>query len=81
MEYNIERNQIHSTLLADLYKNGMKYLEKSASDISLAAIASGPGSYTGLRIGMSFIKVGTFIYSEKSKDHNNNIRKQRMDTT
>ena len=56
LEYNIERNQIHSTLLADLYKNGMKYLKKSAGDISLAAIASGPGSYTGLRIGMSFIK-------------------------
>ena len=56
LEYNIERNQVHSTVLADLYKNGMNYLEKSAADISLAAIGSGPGSYTGLRIGMSFIK-------------------------
>jgi len=56
LEYNIERNQVHSTLLADLYKDGMRILGKSADDISLAAIASGPGSYTGLRIGMSFIK-------------------------
>ena len=56
LEYNIEKNQIHSTLLADLYKNGMNYLNKSTDDISLAAVSNGPGSYTGLRIGMSFIK-------------------------
>ncbi len=56
LEYNIEKNQIHSTLLADLYKDGMTYLNKTANDIALAAIGCGPGSYTGLRIGMSFIK-------------------------
>ena len=56
LEYNIEKNQVHSTLLADLYNDGMTYLNKTAKDISLAAISSGPGSYTGLRIGMSFIK-------------------------
>jgi tRNA threonylcarbamoyladenosine biosynthesis protein TsaB len=56
LEYNIERNQVHSNVLADLFKDGMNYLNKSANDISLAAISSGPGSFTGLRIGMSFIK-------------------------
>jgi len=56
LEYNIERDHVHSTILADLYKNGMNYLGKSVGDISLASIGSGPGSYTGLRIGMSFIK-------------------------
>ena len=56
LEYNIERKQVHSNVLADLFNDGMNYLNKTANDISLAAIGSGPGSYTGLRIGMSFIK-------------------------
>ena len=56
LEYNVERDHIHSTILADLFNTGMQYLEKSTTDITLAAIGSGPGSYTGLRIGMSFLK-------------------------
>jgi len=56
LEYNIERTQVHSIVLADMFNNGLNYLNKSVSDLSLAAIATGPGSYTGLRIGMSFIK-------------------------
>lgn len=56
LEYNIEKNQVHSTLLADLFRKGMQFLNKSTNDIALAAIGTGPGSYTGLRIGMSFIK-------------------------
>ena len=56
LEYNIERNQVHSSVLADLFNDGMKYLDKKTTDISLAAISRGPGSFTGLRIGMSFIK-------------------------
>jgi tRNA threonylcarbamoyladenosine biosynthesis protein TsaB len=56
LEYNIEKNQIHSTLLAELFNKGLHHLDKSINDISLAAIAIGPGSYTGVRIGMSFTK-------------------------
>jgi len=56
LEYNIEGDRVHSTILADLFNNGLNYLKKSVNDISLAAIATGPGSFTGLRIGMSFVK-------------------------
>ena len=56
LEYNIERDQVHSTILADLFNKGLNYLKRSVNDISLVAIATGPGSYTGLRIGMSFVK-------------------------
>jgi tRNA threonylcarbamoyladenosine biosynthesis protein TsaB len=56
LEYNIEKEQVHSTILADLFNSGLNYLDKTVNDISLAAIATGPGSYTGLRIGMSFMK-------------------------
>ena len=56
LEYNIERNQVHSNVLADLFNNGMNHLNKRANDISLASIGCGPGSFTGLRIGMSFLK-------------------------
>ena len=56
LEYNIEKPQIHTNLLADFVAKGMKELEISAGNIGLAAISTGPGSYTGLRIGMSYCK-------------------------
>jgi tRNA threonylcarbamoyladenosine biosynthesis protein TsaB len=56
LEYNVERENIHSTILAELFQMGMNFLNKKNADISLAAIGVGPGSYTGLRIGMSFLK-------------------------
>ncbi len=56
LEYNIEREKIHGSLLANLVEDGLKYLNLKTNDISLIAIATGPGSYTGLRIGMSYCK-------------------------
>ena len=56
LEYNLEEEQVHSKVLADFFVKGMSKLSRSIGDISIAAIAIGPGSYTGLRIGMSFIK-------------------------
>ncbi|MFC2088843.1 tRNA (adenosine(37)-N6)-threonylcarbamoyltransferase complex dimerization subunit type 1 TsaB [Calditrichota bacterium] len=56
LEYNVEKPQIHAAFLADLISSGSKKLEISSQDISLIAISTGPGSYTGLRIGMSYAK-------------------------
>lgn len=56
LEYNIEKPQIHASCLAAFIKTGLKYLNLSSQDISLVAVATGPGSYTGLRIGMGYTK-------------------------
>ena len=56
LEYNVERRNVHATILADLFQMGMNFLNINNADISLAVIGVGPGSYTGLRIGMSFLK-------------------------
>lgn len=46
----------HSEKLAVLIKDLLSYAEIKPEDLSAVAIASGPGSYTGLRIGTSTAK-------------------------
>jgi len=56
LEYKLESKNAHSTVLADFIKKGHKSLAIDSRSISLVSVASGPGSFTGLRIGMSFAK-------------------------
>ena len=56
LEYNIEIPNIHATLLAKLVIKGFELLAISPSEIDLVTVATGPGSFTGLRIGMSYAK-------------------------
>ena len=56
LEYNIEMPNIHATLLPDLISEGLNKLKIKNEDINLVAVALGPGSFTGLRIGMSYAK-------------------------
>jgi tRNA threonylcarbamoyladenosine biosynthesis protein TsaB len=56
LELNIEKPNIHATLLADLIAESFTKLKIERNDIGLVAVASGPGSFTGLRIGMSYAK-------------------------
>ncbi|MEM7103550.1 MAG: tRNA (adenosine(37)-N6)-threonylcarbamoyltransferase complex dimerization subunit type 1 TsaB [Bacteroidota bacterium] len=48
--------QSHSTELTVLIEKVMSEAEKKLSDLSAVAVSSGPGSYTGLRIGTSVAK-------------------------
>lgn len=46
----------HSRTLLPMAENMLKNLELSLADIDLLAVAKGPGSFTGIRIGVSAVK-------------------------
>jgi tRNA threonylcarbamoyladenosine biosynthesis protein TsaB len=47
---------LHSTLLAGLVSAGLKELKVDTGALQLVCVTSGPGSFTGLRIGMAYAK-------------------------
>lgn len=55
-EYNIFRKNTHDKLLAESIRTILKYNDYKLSDIDAVAISSGPGSFTGLRIGFAIAK-------------------------
>lgn len=52
----INQEETHSEMLVPLIKRMLDDLKIKANDIDLFAIAKGPGSFTGLRIGMTSLK-------------------------
>ena len=59
----IEENRVHAKLLPVFLNDIILKNNVSVDDIDGVAISSGPGSYTGLRIGMSLAK--GFAFSKK----------------
>ena len=49
----VNRNNLHDELLVPLIDTMMKNGHWSLSDVRAVAVSAGPGSFTGLRIGMS----------------------------
>jgi tRNA threonylcarbamoyladenosine biosynthesis protein TsaB len=56
IEYNVNRKNAHATLLAELVHKGFQELKLNPQSLSLISVGSGPGSFTGLRIGMAYAK-------------------------
>lgn len=56
IEYVIHIPNMHDALLAELILRAMKDLDIESEQISVIAVSEGPGSFTGVRIGMSFAK-------------------------
>lgn len=65
LSYSIKIKRLHDKLLAELTNRALKDLDISLDAISAVAISSGPGSFTGLRIGASFSKALTIDNSPK----------------
>lgn len=53
-EYHIEKS--HSALLPSIIETSVSYAGLTKTDIEAVAVSEGPGSYTGLRIGVSIAK-------------------------
>ena len=54
--YNIDNGLTQSELLLPMAENMLKSLKLSFSDVELLACAVGPGSFTGVRIGVALVK-------------------------
>lgn len=53
----------HSQTLMPMIENTMKSAGKSLADIDLIAVSAGPGSFTGVRIGVSTVKGLAFTHN------------------
>ena len=56
VEYVINHKRTHSQKIMPIIKEVLENCEVKVEDIDVYAIAKGPGSFTGLRIGMATIK-------------------------
>lgn len=54
--YNIDNGLTQSELLLPMVEDMLKSLKLSFSDVGLLATSVGPGSFTGVRIGVSLVK-------------------------
>ena len=54
--YNIDNGLTQSELLLPMAENMLKSLKLSFDDVGLLACAVGPGSFTGVRIGVALVK-------------------------
>lgn len=59
-EYNLRGLVSHSESVTDMIEEIFKKFEFSLDDINLIAVGIGPGSFTGLRIGITIAKVLAF---------------------
>lgn len=59
-ESSLYTQKTHSQVIMPTVKNIIEQTGKSVSDIDLIAVANGPGSYTGLRIGVAAVKAMSF---------------------
>lgn len=55
-EYYVNTKQTHSQTLLPMVENLLRSLGKTCADFDLMAVSSGPGSFTGVRIGVSCVK-------------------------
>ncbi len=62
-EIYLDQPRIHSEKLVELTENLIKKNNLKINNIDLIAVSNGPGSFTGLRIGMSFAIGLAFPYN------------------
>jgi len=67
-EFTFKRGMVHGKLLAPSIDKGMRELKWKFSDIDLISVDIGPGSYTGLRVGVVTAKALVYTINELNKE-------------
>lgn len=63
-EYSLNQEETHSEKLVPMVKEVLDSLGLKVSDIDLYGVATGPGSFTGLRIGVATIKAFAHLFDK-----------------
>lgn len=63
-EYSFNMDMSHSEKLVPLIKNMLEELKLSIEDIDLYGVSIGPGSFTGLRIGIATMKGFAHVFDK-----------------
>ncbi len=63
-EFSLNQNMSHSENLVPMVKTLLENLNLKVSDIDLYGVALGPGSFTGLRIGIATVKAFAHVYNK-----------------
>lgn len=64
-EYSLNQEKTHSELLLPMTQSLISGLGMELKDIDVFAVGMGPGSFTGLRIGMSAVKTMAQVLDKK----------------
>lgn len=63
-EYSLNQNEAHSENLVPMIKEVLENLDLKVEDIDLYGVAIGPGSFTGLRIGVATVKALAHVFDK-----------------
>lgn len=63
-DFSISQEETHSEMLVPLVKRMLQDLKINLSEIDVYAVAKGPGSFTGLRIGGASIKAMAQVFDK-----------------
>lgn len=64
-DFNVNQQKTHSESLVPMIETLLKLLGMDIKDIDTFVISKGPGSFTGLRIGMTVAKTLAQVYDKK----------------
>ena len=64
-DFNVNQEKTHSESLVPMIETLLNLLGLKLSDIDIFAISQGPGSFTGLRIGMTIAKTFAQVGNKK----------------
>ncbi|MBI4834186.1 MAG: tRNA (adenosine(37)-N6)-threonylcarbamoyltransferase complex dimerization subunit type 1 TsaB [Planctomycetes bacterium] len=70
-EYRFTKGMVHGRYLVPAIQKGLKELKWKTSDIDMIAVDIGPGSYTGLRVGVATAK--TLVYTLNKLRHKKTV--------
>ena len=64
-DYNINQKKTHSETLVLMIEQMLEKLDTEIEDVDVFAVCKGPGSFTGLRIGMTTAKTFAQVFDKK----------------